>query len=446
MGRGRGSHAVKGNALLQVIVIGVIMGAMMGVISRVTSGSKAMSRRVRDTQALALLKNYGSSIHQDLGVWVNEMRKADTTNTLANCLSLTTTFTCPTNAATMNTTVTDRWVTQRASQTGWTNRRVYGVSLWDANGMLIAGPETNPYRYNAGGLATMAGVTTATSRRFEAVGYMIAERNTGDPGRILFVRKLTLTSVASTSLNGQNAVKPQYEEIEVDLEWKNPGGRGLPVGSIVPYVGTTPPGTACPPPNNQPYLYANGCASVSRIFYPQLCAAMGVTTGATCALPDLRGMFLRGAATALATPPAVVAAQGGLANLTNVGTVTPTSDVAPHEHGFSLTLAGGSATGSASIPSFNISAVFAGGWGVGYGSGNAQDCPASNPTPCGGSILVTPTAAPQYTYQAVGSASVPLSVTSASPSTGTFTTAVGGSGPETRPPTFPINYVIRADY
>ncbi len=71
--------------------------------------------------------------------------------------------------------------------------------------------------------------------------------------------------------------------------YKDATGVVMPVGSILPYGGTTAP---------EGWLMCNG-APVSRESYPDLFAAVGTSFGAgdgstTFNIPDLRGRFLRG--------------------------------------------------------------------------------------------------------------------------------------------------------
>lgn len=68
------------------------------------------------------------------------------------------------------------------------------------------------------------------------------------------------------------------------------GGSAMPAGSVIPFAGTSAPSG---------YLVADGSA-VSRTTYADLFAVIGTTFGAgdgstTFNLPDLRGIFIRGA-------------------------------------------------------------------------------------------------------------------------------------------------------
>lgn len=62
-------------------------------------------------------------------------------------------------------------------------------------------------------------------------------------------------------------------------------GNGVPVGTIMPYVGTTAP---------VGWLLCDGSSIPSGDQYEQLKSVLGTTWGST-KVPDLRGMFLRGA-------------------------------------------------------------------------------------------------------------------------------------------------------
>ena len=64
---------------------------------------------------------------------------------------------------------------------------------------------------------------------------------------------------------------------------------GLPIGTVIPFYGSTPPTHT---------LACNG-AAISRTTYAELFAVIGTTAGAgdgstTFNIPDLRGMFIRG--------------------------------------------------------------------------------------------------------------------------------------------------------
>lgn len=424
----------RGNALLQVAIVGAAVGALGGFAAHIASRSAATAQRVREGTTVALIKNNTKEIGRDPGFWVTQLRKNDTLNPVrfAQCLTPNPAgpWTCP-----PATTVTDPVVAQEALG----GKTVSNVYLYDMYGAQIAGPSTAPLYYDGNGLEKAAlqcpGGTTNPNCRFRSIGFMIRDNATGSPGNIIFVRKVEQSP--HVVQKGVVPLAPTYDIVRVGTLWKNPAGNGLPVGSILPYSGNVVP---------TGYLAANG-AYVAIATYPQLYAMLGTTWGPTSGaqfrLPDLRGSFLRGASTVAGGVPAVTGQQAGSTPLIlAAGQTRSTSDVFNHTHPLNTTITNPAVLGVVS-GSTVVSALF-GGWMPASGSGGGCSGGSDWMLPAGGA---NPVVTGSF-LATLGSPSAPTPITVTIPPgavQGTLNTG-DSAGTETRPVNVSTNFIIRADY
>lgn len=405
-----------------------LIGVVGGMVARLTGKSKELSHRMRDISTIAMLNGQSQGIAKDPGFWVTQLRKYNTS--IATCLNVVATgpWTCP-----AVTPTTDKFITGLATS----SRVVSNVDLYDFYGEQIAGRANGqPLYYDVNGMlrttAECSGLTpSAPICRFRATGYLIRAA-TGDPGSIILVRKVEQTS--HTVVKGTPPVAPTYEVVDVGTAWKNPGGKGVPVGGLLPFSGGAVPAG---------YLLADG-RLVSTTTYPQLYAVLGTTwgplSGANFRLPDFNQKFPRGAATTAVTAPAANTVQGVSALTLPVGSVIATSDVMIHQHPLTSSLVSGLAMGTATsaVP---VSANFSGQWMSTSAAGGSAANGANWFLP-DGSVSPTISGTATVTFATAVAVSIPPGF---EPSTSNASTAYV-VGPETRPANVKTMFIIRADY
>ena len=143
--------------------------------------------------------------------------------------------------------------------------------------------------------------------------------------RIIAFLSLMTTTVCAEGL----LIVHQNDELQIDSRIKDKTGYVMPVGTILPFGGSSAP---------EGWLLCNG-SEYSRTDYPDLFSAIGTAFGASSSgtfnIPDLRGQFLRGVDAGTGTDPDAASRtelQPGGNTGDNVGTLQA-DDFKSHTHG-----------------------------------------------------------------------------------------------------------------
>lgn len=427
------SFMFKGNrgfAILQVLSAAAVVGVLGGTVAYLSGRSTSLSSKLRDKGSYSILKSQSLNLSQDPGYWVVQLR-AD--SDIENCLNPDPAgpWTCP---AAYNPTPADPTITNLASG----GKTLSTVNLVDMNGTPIAGTASAPLYFDSNGVDSSSSACPGGNQnaqcKFQAVGYMIRDNASGDPGNVIFVRKLEQTK--HTIKTGSTPLPPVYLQVDVGTKWKSTAGNGLPVGSIVPFAGASIP---------DGYLRADG-AMVSAATYPQLCAVLGTTWGGACKLPDLSNRFLRGASSAGGVPAVTNLQSPSIPLIQAVGTFA-NSDAGGHQHTATGTFASANLTGTGSGVASLSGSV--GGWATPWaGAGNAS--PADHTDPAHEWEMPPTTTTPTVEAGTItGTAVTPINFVLSTPATGSLDVPEStgtGADSETRPLNASVYYLIRTDY
>lgn len=460
----------SGYTLVEILVASTIAVGLSVALARFSSVVSTSNEALRREGAMSSLQQEMTMVSVDLPGWFEILKSystySDATHRLDRCLvpAGPSYANCPAactvplaGAASITITCGAASFADALLKAEAQGQRLSGLDLYDMGGQKFAGPPTTPVYLDAAGAPCTVNPTTNPKCIYASTGFMLINQTAfGTAPTVSFVRKIEQT--AHTITRDMPAMAPSYERVVLGLFWRDPQGNGPDVGTVFAYSGrlTVAPGAPCSLTEASGFCIANGAtvtvttaANSTLPAHQKLCQAIRPAgpcgVGATFALPDLRGFFIRGGTGGAGTVPAWP-----------TGSPQTTSTVANHTHQAFIMLSGGMSVNVAPVfgpvdgflsgPGIAAQMAFQGNNASGYFGTRVlgpQIFPYSNFYPS----VVTPgvgAALPQGTLTLTQvRPDVNVGAATYAPSTSTHATVSAG---ETRPSNAAVYYIIRDDY
>ena len=439
-------------SIAQLMIASAMAVGVSLIVAKLSQNSIETSRRSMDGYYSLEMRDTVANISRDPVKWLDYQYRADALNeasVFSNCLKKGGPYVCPTNDSSLSS--------DAAIQKESDGRATFPTSLYVPNrldiapGLMtttnftkIAGTPSSPAYFDRDG-KPCAGSTNAKCVRM-TTAYLMRQHSAtnSDPGAVAILVKMQQNP--TTLQSSPNAIKTTYNKINIGTMWNSGAKAAVPVGTIIPFAGTS----ANLP---QGYLICNG-AKLNRSDYPflyEILKTRWTPAGAPALalgefyLPDLRGLYLRGLDLTPTTSPAVDPDR-------DIRVTQPyqAQEIFAHSHVTTdqVVLNGGTGSGSGpvSINSHTLNMKIAAGtfaapspWPAGFSifDGGAAGRNAMGAQPVAGTINVGNSSAPA----SGGTTTVTASVGNSWVTTPSSATAV-----EIRPSTAFVNYIIRADY